>query len=127
MKHRINVLSLVTGILMILGGGFGLVIGIIAVAGSLSGLPLFSAIISLISSVGVLAAGIIYTLNARKPEKAAFCKAVGMPAVLFRILGAVVALWVTGFDIVSFIMSMFLPGLYLLGCIPKKKRTVDNG
>ncbi len=69
MKHRINVLSLVTGILMILGGGFGLVIGIIAVAGSLSGLPLFSAIISLISSVGVLAAGIIYTLNARKKKR----------------------------------------------------------
>lgn len=127
MKQKTNVLSLVTGILMILGGGFGLVSGIIAVADSLPGFHLVSAIISLISSVGILAVGIIYALNARKPEKAAFCKAIGMPAVLFRILGAVVALWVTGFDTVSFIMSMFLPGLYLLGCIPKKKRTADNG
>ena len=90
----------VTGILMIIGGAFGIIGGIVAMIGagalaavletSAGGLMLASALI-LASAVFQLIAGIMGVKNCDKPEKAQSCIVIGVIVAILSVAGNVIS------------------------------------
>ena len=90
----------VTGILMIIGGAFGIIGGIVAMIGagalaavletSAGGLMLASALI-LASAVFQLIAGIMGVKNCDKPEKAQSCLVMGVIVAILSVAGNVIS------------------------------------
>ncbi len=136
MERKSNGFLKVTGILMIIGGGLGLILGIIAVLGvgllaaalgaeAALGLLTFAAILALVGSVVSLVAGIIGVANAAKPEKATVCIVFGILAAVLSVLGNVLTVAGGGnFSAMSLIIGLVLPVLYLIGAFQNKKRVV---
>ncbi len=139
MEKKSNGFLKVTGILMIIGGGLGIILGIIAVLGvSVAvefinglggnadlGLLMFAAILSLVSSVVSLVAGIIGVANAAKPEKAVVCIVFGILTAVLSVLGNVLTVAGGGsFSAVNLIIGLVLPVLYLIGAFQNKKRAI---
>ena len=130
-----NGLLKVSGILMIIGGGIGIILGIIAVLGvsllvaiigddlANSGLLTFSAILVLVSAIVQLIAGILGVANAKKPEKATVCITFGVLTALLAVLGNVLTMAGGGdFNPVGLIIGLALPVLYLIGAFQNKSR-----
>lgn len=127
----------VTGILMIIGGVFTILLSILAVAGlgALAvtlgaeadwGLLAVSSIVGFISGAISLIAGIAGTKNANKPEKAMTCIIYGGLTVLLSILGSILnVLGGNQFSVIGLITGLLVPVLYLTGAFQNKKRA-DN-
>ena len=123
----------VTGILMIIGGSLGLIVAIIAIigiaaldyisSGELSmGLLYASGIITLLSAVGELVAGIIGVKNCQQPEKAKSCVAWGIVVAVLCVVGCI--LTVVGgssFPVFSLLLGLVLPVLYIIGAAKNMK------
>ena len=114
----------VTGILMIIGGAFGIIGGIVAMIGSgalaavletsAGGLMLASALI-LASAVFQLIAGIMGVKNCDKPEKAQSCLVMGVAGnVISNVLGS-------DFNILSYATGLIIPVLYIIGAVKNKE------
>ncbi|NLX95845.1 MAG: hypothetical protein GXY83_06690 [Rhodopirellula sp.] len=126
----------VTGILMIIGGGLGIILGIIAVLGTSAlvaafgaevnlGLLTFAAILSLIGAAVSLAAGIVGVANAAKPAKAMVCIVFGILTAVFSVLGNVLTAAAGGsFSVVNLILGLALPVLYLIGAFQNRNRAL---
>ena len=102
----------VTGILMIIGGAFGIIGGIIALIGagalaavletSAGGLLLASALI-LASAVFQLIAGIMGVKNCDKPEKAQSCLVMGVIVAVLSVAGNIISnVLGSDFNIISY-------------------------
>lgn len=136
MEKKSNGFLKVAGILMIIGGGLGIILGIIAVLGvgllaaalgaeASLGLLTFAAVLSLIGSVVSLIAGILGVANAAKPEKATVCIVFGILTAVLSVLGNVLTAAAGGsFSVVNLILGLVLPALYLIGAFQNKKRAV---
>lgn len=120
----------VTGILMIIGAAFGIIGGIIAVIGvgalavvletSAGGLMLASILI-LVSAIIQLIAGIMGIKNCDKPEKAQSCLIMGIIVALLSVAGNVISnVLGTSFNIISYITSLVIPVLYIIGAAKNK-------
>ncbi|NLC65808.1 MAG: hypothetical protein GX752_02550 [Clostridium sp.] len=132
MEKESNKFLKVTGILMIIGGAFGIIVGIIAVLGvgvlalalgaeANMGLLMAGSVLVLISAVVSLIAGIIGVKNAAVPEKAKTCIIFGIMTAVFAVLGSTLSV-IGGqkFNVASLIIGLGLPALYLIGAFQNK-------
>ena len=121
----------VTGILMIIGGGFGIIGGILAMLGagalaavletSAGGLMLASALI-LASAVFQLIAGIMGEKNCDKPEKAQNCLVMGVIVAILSVSGNIVSnVLGSSFNIMSYATGLIIPVLYIIGAVKNKE------
>ena len=126
----------VTGILMIIGGALGLILSIVALAGSglaaaalggniITGLLVFSSVVALLGSVIEFVAGIIGVKNNNKPEKAGTCLVWGIIVAALSVLSAILSLSggsSFGDVIGSLITGLVIPVLYIIGAALNKKQ-----
>ena len=121
----------VTGILMIIGGAFGIIGGIVAMIGagalaavletSAGGLMLASALI-LASAVFQLIAGIMGVKNCDKPEKAQSCIVIGVIVAILSVAGNVISnVLGSDFNIINYATGLIIPGLYIIGAVKNKE------
>ena len=121
----------VTGILMIIGGAFGIIGGIVAMIGagalaavletSAGGLMLASALI-LASAVFQLIAGIMGVKNCDKPEKAQSCLVMGVIVAILSVAGNVISnILGSSFNILSYATGLIIPVLYIIGALKNKE------
>ena len=121
----------VTGILMIIGGAFGIIGGIVAMIGagalaavletSAGGLMLASALI-LASAVFQLIAGIMGVKNCDKPEKAQSCMVIGVIVAILSVAGNVISnILGSSFNILSYATGLIIPVLYIIGAAKNKE------
>ena len=121
----------VTGILMIIGGGFGIIGGIVAMLGagalaavletSAGGLMLASALI-LASAVFQLIAGIMGVKNCDKPEKAQSCLIMGVIVAILSVAGNVISnVLGSDFNIFNYATGLVIPVLYIIGAVKNKE------
>ena len=121
----------VTGILMIIGGAFGIIGGIIAMIGagalaavletSAGGLMLASALI-LASAVFQLIAGIMGVKNCDKPEKAQSCLVMGVIVAILSVSGNIISnVLGSDFNIFSYATGLIIPVLYIIGAVKNKE------
>ena len=121
----------VTGILMIIGGAFGIIGGIIAMIGagalaavletSAGGLMLASALI-LASAVFQLIAGIMGVKNCDKPEKAQSCLVMGIIVAILSVAGNVTSnVLGSDFKVFNYATGLVIPILYIIGAAKNKE------
>ncbi len=121
----------VTGILMIIGGAFGIIGGIVAMIGagalaavletSAGGLMLASALI-LASAVFQLIAGIMGVKNCDKPEKAQSCLVMGVIVAILSVAGNIISnVLGSSFNILSYATGLVIPVLYIIGAVKNKE------
>ena len=121
----------VTGILMIIGGAFGIIGGIVAMIGSgalaavletsAGGLMLASALI-LVSAVFQLIAGIMGVKNCDKPEKAQSCLVMGVIVAILSVAGNVISnVLGSDFNIINYATGLIIPVLYIIGAVKNKE------
>ena len=121
----------VTGILMIIGGAFGIIGGIVAMIGagalaavletSAGGLMLASSLI-LASAVFQLIAGIMGVKNCDKPEKAQSCLVMGVIVAILSVAGNVISnILGSSFNILSYATGLVIPVLYIIGAVKNKE------
>ena len=121
----------VTGILMIIGGAFGIIGGIVAVIGagalaavletSAGGLMLASTLI-LASAVFQLIAGIMGVKNCDKPEKAQSCIVIGVIVAILSVAGNVISnVLGSDFNIINYATGLIIPVLYIIGAVKNKE------
>jgi len=121
----------VTGILMIIGGAFGIIGGIVAMIGagalaavletSAGGLMLASALI-LASAVFQLIAGIMGVKNCDKPEKAQSCLVMGVIVAILSVSGNIISnVLGSDFNIFSYATGLIIPVLYIIGAVKNKE------
>lgn len=121
----------VTGILMIIGGAFGIIGGIVAMIGagalaavletSAGGLMLASALI-LASAVFQLIAGIMGVKHCDKPEKAQSCLVMGVIVAILSVAGNVISnVLGSDFNILSYATGLIIPVLYIIGAVKNKE------
>jgi len=121
----------VTGILMIIGGSFGIIGGIVAMIGagalaavletSAGGLMLASALI-LASAVFQLIAGIMGVKNCDKPEKAQSCIVIGVIVAILSVAGNVISnVLGSDFNIINYATGLIIPVLYIIGAVKNKE------
>ena len=122
----------ITGILMIIGGAFGIIGGIVAMAGagalaavletSAGGLMLASALI-LASAVFQLIAGIMGVKNCDKPEKAQSCIVIGVIVAILSVAGNVISnVLGSDFNIINYAIGLIIPVLYIIGAVKNKEQ-----
>ena len=121
----------VTGILMIIGGAFGIIGGIVAMIGagalaavletSAGGLMLASVLI-LASAVFQLIAGIMGVKNCDKPEKAQSCIVIGVIVAILSVAGNIISnVLGSSFNILSYATGLVIPVLYIIGAVKNKE------
>ena len=121
----------VTGILMIIGGAFGIIGGIVAMIGagalaavletSAGGLMLASTLI-LASAVFQLIAGIMGVKNCDKPEKAQSCIVIGVIVAILSVAGNVISnVLGSDFNIINYAAGLIVPVLYIIGAAKNKE------
>ena len=121
----------VTGILMIIGGAFGIIGGIVAIIGvgalaavletSAGGLILASVLI-LASAVFELIAGIMGVKNCDKPEKAQSCIVIGVIVAILSVAGNVISnVLGSDFNIINYATGLIIPVLYIIGAVKNKE------
>lgn len=122
----------ITGILMIIGGVLSIILAIIAILGIAalayisdgvisSGLLYAAGVLSLVSALAQLIAGIVGVKNCKKPDKAKSCIVWGVIVAVLCIAGSI--LTVAGgssFPVVSCIVGLVLPVLYIIGAVKNK-------
>lgn len=123
----------VTGILMIIGGGISIIMSIIAVLGvaalvyisdgeASSAMLYASVALMVVSAVSQLVAGIIGVVNCKKPEKAGVCIAWGVIVAVLCIAGTILnSVGGGSFSILSLVLGLVLPILYIIGAVFNKK------
>ena len=121
----------VTGILMIIGGAFGIIGGIVAMIGvgalaavletSAGGLMLASVLI-LASAVFQLIAGIMGVKNCDKPEKAQSCIVIGVIVAILSVAGNVISnVLGSDFNVFNYATGLIIPILYIIGAVKNKE------
>ena len=121
----------VMGILMIIGGAFGIIGGIVAMIGagalaavletSAGGLILASVLI-LASAVFQLIAGIMGVKNCDKPEKAQSCLVMGVIVAILSVAGNVTSSVLgSSFNITSYVTGLVIPVLYIIGAVKNRE------
>ena len=121
----------VTGILMIIGGAFGIIGGIVAIIGagalaavletSAGGL-MFASVLILASAVFELIAGIMGVKNCDKPEKAQSCIVIGVIVAILSVAGNVISnVLGSDFNIINYATGLIIPVLYIIGAVKNKE------
>lgn len=125
----------VTGILMIIGGAFGIIAGIVAILGvsglaalvgsaAGTGMLYMASILCLVSGIVQLIAGIMGVKNCEKPEMAQKCIVWGAIVAVLSVLGNILNMVAgSSFNAASLVTGLVLPALYIYGAYLNKKET----
>ncbi len=128
-----NKFLMVTGILMIIGGAFGIIAGIVAIlgvsglaalAGSAAGTGMLylASFLCLASGIVQLIAGVMGVKNCEKPEMAQKCIIWGAIVAALSVLGNILNVVVgSSFNVTSLLIGLILPALYIYGAYLNKK------
>ena len=131
-----NQMLKVCGILMIIGGSIALLTSLVALIGVgalataaaylgghvLVGLLVFACLLLLASSALELTTGILGVKNCDKPEKVNSCITCCFVTVGLSLLGTLLSVIAGGsVNVLSLLLSLVLPGLYLYGAYQLKK------
>lgn len=128
-----NKFLMVTGILMIIGGAFGIIAGIVAIlgvsglaalAGSAAGTGMLylASFLCLASGIVQLIAGVMGVKNCEKPEMAQKCIIWGAIVAALSVLGNILNVVVgRSFNVTSLLTGLILPALYIYGAYLNKK------
>lgn len=126
----------VTGILMIIGAGLGLLGGIslLAIGGaagavdpslaSSGGLIMALALVAIVVSAVQLVAGIMGVKNWNKPEKAQICFILGIAIIVVGLISDIISIASAGFSasiVTSAVTGLIIPALYTYGAMQLKK------
>ncbi|MBQ8975615.1 MAG: hypothetical protein IJ072_07855 [Oscillospiraceae bacterium] len=121
----------VCGILMIIGGALGIILSLTALAGvaalsalaeTSGGMLTVACIVSLVSAVLELVAGIVGVANCKKPEKATACMVWGIIVAVLCVVGQIISVAAGGtFNVLSCIVGLVLPVLFIIGAALNKK------
>lgn len=120
---------------MIIGGGIGLIIAIMGLVGGAAlaafggGLIIVASIISLIGAALELVTGIVGVVNCKKPQKAVACIVWGFICFAVIFIGDILSFvsyasagtGMTVTNIVSIILGLAIPVLYLIGAFLNRK------
>lgn len=120
----------VVGIIMIVFGAIGIIIALLAFAGSAildsvgvkAGVYYFASVVALLSAALELGTGILGVVNNNKPEKAQVCLICAIAIIALSFLGNFILPLIAGTGIgwFSFIIGLILPGLFIFGAIQNK-------
>ncbi|MBR4344408.1 MAG: hypothetical protein IKP88_17190 [Lachnospiraceae bacterium] len=120
----------VVGIIMIVFGGIGIIISLLAFAGTAilsaagvkMGIYYFACVVSLIAAVAELVTGILGVSNHNKPEKAQLLLICGIVVIVLAFLGDIILPIIAGTSasIVSFLLACVLPVLFIIGAMQNK-------
>lgn len=124
----------VCGILMIIGGGLGIIISIIAAIGAAAVQTLATAvdssvstgsmwaavILAIVGSVLELVCGIVGCVNCSKPEKAMVNIVFGVLVIVVQIIALIMS-----FSVASLITGFIVPALYLVGAFLNKQSAAE--
>lgn len=128
-----NKFLMVTGILMIIGGAFGIIAGIVAIlgvsglaalAGSATGTGMLylASFLCLASGIVQLIAGVMGVKNCEKPEMAQKCIVWGAIVAALSVLGNILNVVAgSSFNVTSLLIGLILPALYIYGAYLNKK------
>ena len=121
----------VCGIIMIVFAGIGIIIGLLAFAGTAvlsaagvkMGLYYFACVVSLLGSAAELVTGIMGVLHNNRPEKAQLCIICAAAVIGMSFIGNFILPLIAGSDIgwFSFLIGLILPGLFIYGAIQNKQ------
>ena len=123
----------VTGILMIIGGAFGIIAGIVAVLGvsglaalvgsaAGTGMLYLASILCLASGVVQLIAGVMGVKHCESPEMAQKCIIWGAIVAALSVLGNILNVVAgSSFNVASLMIGLVLPALYIYGAYLNKK------
>lgn len=120
----------VTGILMIIGGSISIIMALVAIIGIAALIALgagtallyAAGILSILSAVAQLIAGIIGVKNCKRPEKAQNCITWGVIVAALCVLGSILTVIGGGsFPIFSLLLGLVLPTLYIIGAVKNKQ------
>ena len=123
----------VTGILMIVFGSILVVMNGLAWLGVSAlaaiggeevdlGMMYVGVVLSFLGSIAELATGIIGVVNCNKANKAKLCLVWGVIVVVMTLLGSIIVPFAGGqFSIVSLIIGMIVPALFVLGAVKNSK------
>lgn len=120
----------VTGILMIIGGSLSIITALVAIIGVATLIALgagtallyAAGILSILSAVAQLIAGIIGVKNCKRPEKAQNCITWGVIVAALCVLGSILTVIGGGsFPIFSLLLGLVLPTLYIIGAVKNKQ------
>ena len=121
----------VTGILMIIGGAFGIIGGIVAMigAGALAAVLETSAGGRMLASVLIRASAVFQLIarmmgvkNCDKPEKAQSCLVMGVIVAILSVAGNVISnILGSSFNILSYATGLIIPVLYIIGAVKNKE------
>ena len=137
MEQKSNGFLKITGILMIIGGAFGLIFGVITVLGvalvasllelageSVSaGMLTFAAVLFLVSGIIEFVAGILGVANSKKPDKASVCIVFGILTAVLAVVSIIFTMVGGGdFSVLNLCTGLVLPILYLIGAFQMKSK-----
>ncbi len=114
----------VTGILMIIFGGIGLILSLVALMGVMaladlgvsSTILTVAALFSVASAALQLVAGIIGVKDCNKAEAAKKCMSWGIIVAALCVIGQIInVIGGASFDVVSLLIGLVLPVLYIIG------------
>ena len=120
----------VTGILMIIGGSLSIITALVAIIGVATLIALgagtallyAAGILSILSAVAQLIAGIIGVKNCKRPEKAQNFITWGVIVAALCVLGSILTVIGGGsFPIFSLLLGLVLPTLYIIGAVKNKQ------
>lgn len=120
----------VTGILMIIGGSISIITALVTIIGVAALIALgagtvllyAAGILSILSAVAQLIAGIIGVKNCKRPEKAQNCITWGVIVAALCVLGSILTVIGGGsFPIFSLLLGLVLPILYIIGAVKNKQ------
>jgi len=123
----------VTGILMIIFGGIGIILALLAFLGAgviaqadqdLAGLVIVGSVLLLVSAAIQLIAGVLGVKNHNKPHKANVCLIFAVIVMVLALVGIiidVISMGVTSGIFFSVIIGFAIPVLYLIGSLKLKK------
>lgn len=126
----------VTGILMIIASAFSIIAGVLigglgalaaglGAAGGLTAGYYLALLITLAGGICELIAGIQGIKHCKSSENSKKCMVWGIVVVVFGVLATILNLVNSGkFDVLSFVASLVVPGLYIYGAILNSK--ADN-
>ena len=118
----------VVGILMIIGGAIGIISSIVLLActapaaavlsmiGISSGAVIASGLLGLVGAALELVAGILGVKNCADPSKANSCIAFGIVVLALTVISNILY-----FSVLSFLLGLILPVLYLIGAFLNKQ------
>jgi len=128
MEKKTNKLLQVVSIIWLVFASIGLIIALIAIAGTFllfaAGLALLAiaALVGVVGMVIAFVASIVGIKNASKPEKAGTCIGFGITVIALSLLSTVLGLAAGGtFDWISLFVGLVIPALYLIGAFQNKK------